>query len=49
MVLPSQANIDSLQACRCHLMQGYLFSQPVTADAFSALLRSASGSFSSGV
>lgn len=42
------AQRDLLQACRCHLMQGYLFSQPVTAEAFSALLRSASGSFSRG-
>jgi polar amino acid transport system substrate-binding protein len=43
------AQRDVLQACRCHLMQGYLFSPPVTAEAFSALLRSASGSFSRGV
>jgi len=43
------AQRDMLQACRCNLMQGYLFSPPVTAEAFSALLRSASGNFSRGV
>jgi EAL domain-containing protein (putative c-di-GMP-specific phosphodiesterase class I) len=35
---------DLLQACHCHLMQGYLFSWPVTEEAFLALLRSGSGS-----
>ena len=30
---------DFLAACRCEFLQGYLFSKPVSADAFTALLR----------